>query len=206
MQHSTASVAGQAKRWSLCPLSDIQKLFVSSLKLPTTMPSLDDLQFSLSIYLLIYLSLLITTRSELRKFCFWRRQSVVFCLCMKYLGNCWTDLRQIRVQGVFGPSLGWVWRSKSKIKSQGHQGQKTTTFSALSAACARFMFGKISLASSLFDHLFLYRVGQNYIYWIHIINGTAQAKMKWFPNSCQSSWRLLRGCMRVWSENRLCLG
>jgi len=47
------------------------------------------------------------------------------------------------------PSLGRVWMSRSKVKSQGHQGQKTA-FLALSEACVRFMFGKIFLASSVF--------------------------------------------------------
>jgi len=36
---------------------------------------------------------------------------------------------------------------KVKVKGQGHQGQKRH-FSALSAACMRFMFCKTSLASS----------------------------------------------------------
>jgi len=31
-----------------------------------------------------------------------------FCLCMKYLRNRWTDLRQIHTEDVFGP-LGQVW-------------------------------------------------------------------------------------------------
>ena len=35
-----------------------------------------------------------------------------------------------------------------KVKGQGHQGQKRH-FSALLAACVRFMFGRTSLASSL---------------------------------------------------------
>jgi len=72
-----------------------------------------------------------------RRFCFWCRQSVFFCLCMKYFGNCWTDLRHIHTVDVFGPLLG-----------QGHQGQKKWYFLALSAACVQFMFGKTSLASS----------------------------------------------------------
>jgi len=38
---------------------------------------------------------------------------------------------------------------KVNVEGQGHQGQKTA-FSALSAACVRFVFGKTSLASSLF--------------------------------------------------------
>jgi len=37
--------------------------------------------------------------------------------------------------------------SRSKVKGQGHQGQKPA-FLALSATCVRFMFGKTSLASS----------------------------------------------------------
>jgi len=54
------------------------------------------------------------------RFCFWRRQSVVFCVCMKYLGNRWTDLRQIHTEDVFRPSLG---RLKVSVKGQGHQWQ-----------------------------------------------------------------------------------
>jgi len=53
------------------------------------------------------------------RFCFWRRQSVLFCLCMKYLGNRRTDLRQIHTEDVFGPSLGRVLRSRSKVKVTG---------------------------------------------------------------------------------------
>jgi len=72
---------------------------------------------------------------------------------MKYLGNRWTDLRQIHTEDVFGPSLGQVWTLKVKVKGQrsrsDNQGQKRH-FSALLASCVRFMFGKTSLASSLF--------------------------------------------------------
>jgi len=43
--------------------------------------------------------------------------SVCFiCLQVKYLGNQWTDLRQIHTQDVFGPSIRWVWQSRSKVK------------------------------------------------------------------------------------------
>ena len=35
---------------------------------------------------------------------------------MKYLGNHWTDLRPIHREDVIGPSLGWVWTSRSKVK------------------------------------------------------------------------------------------
>ena len=42
-----------------------------------------------------------------------------------------------------------VWRSRSKAKGQGQQGQKRH-FSVLLAACVRFMFGKTSVASRSF--------------------------------------------------------
>ena len=54
--------------------------------------------------------------------------AVTFCLCMKYLGNCWADLHQIHTEDVFEPSLRRVWRSRSKVKGQGHQGPKTDIF------------------------------------------------------------------------------
>ena len=47
-----------------------------------------------------------------------------FCLCIKFLGNRWTDLLQLHAEDVFGHSLGWFWSSRSKVRGQGHQGQK----------------------------------------------------------------------------------
>jgi len=47
------------------------------------------------------------------------------CLCIKYLWNRWTDLRQIQREDVFGPSLGRVRILRSKVKGQGHQGQQS---------------------------------------------------------------------------------
>ena len=87
-------------------------------------------------------------RSELRKVLFLVPSVCVFCLCVKYLGNRWTDLRQIHTEDVFGPLLERVWRSRLKVKGQGLQGQKRH-FPALSAACVWFIFGKTSLASTL---------------------------------------------------------
>jgi len=57
----------------------------------------------------------ITACSELRKVLFLAQSVCGFLLCMKYLGNCWVDLRQIHMEVVFGPSLGRVWRSKFKV-------------------------------------------------------------------------------------------
>jgi len=72
----------------------------------------------------------VTARSELRKVLFLALSVTLFCLYIKYLGNLWTDLRQIH-RDVFGPSLWRVWRSRSIL-----------------AACMGFMFGK-HLCSSL---------------------------------------------------------
>jgi len=86
------------------------------------------------------------------RFCFWHHQSVFFCLCMKYFGNSWKDLCRIHTEDVFGPSLRWVWRWSQSLSSPG---TKKRHFSALSAACVQFMFGKTSLASSI-NILFLF--------------------------------------------------
>jgi len=53
---------------------------------------------------------------------------------------------------MFNTSLGRVWRSKSGVEGQAHQGQKRH-FSAISEARVRFMFAKTSLASSLLTYL-----------------------------------------------------
>jgi len=52
--------------------------------------------------------------------------------------------------GKFTKKTGLVPRS-DEFEDQGQQGQKGH-FSALSAACARFVFGKTSLASSFHYH------------------------------------------------------
>jgi len=63
------------------------------------------------------------------------------------------DLCHIHIEDVFGPSLGRVWRSRSKVKVTRDQKRH---FSALLVACVRFMFGKTSLASScLFIHFII---------------------------------------------------
>ena len=67
----------------------------------------------------------------------WTAQGSVFaavcdffaCLCMKYVGNRWTNLRHIHTEDVFGPSLGQVWMPRSKVKGQGHEGQKLAVYS-----------------------------------------------------------------------------
>jgi len=38
--------------------------------------------------------------------------------------NRWMDLRQIHTEDLFGPLLGCVWMSRSKVKGQCYQGQK----------------------------------------------------------------------------------
>jgi len=49
-----------------------------------------------------------------------------------------------------GRHVWYLVRTSLKVKGQGHQGQKQH-FSAQSAACVWFMFGKTSLASSFFS-------------------------------------------------------
>jgi len=49
------------------------------------------------------------------RFCFLALY-VTFCLCVKYLGKRWTDLCRIHREDLLGPSLGWVWMSRSKVK------------------------------------------------------------------------------------------
>jgi len=68
-----------------------------------------------------------TARSELRNVLF--LALLLFCLCMKCLWNRLTNLRQIHTEDVFGPSLGRVLMSRSKVKDHGHRGQKKRHFS-----------------------------------------------------------------------------
>jgi len=56
----------------------------------------------------------------------WRQNNDIFP-GTKYFWNRWTDLRQIHGEDVFGPSLGRVWMSRSKVKNQGHQAQTGKT-------------------------------------------------------------------------------
>jgi len=95
------------------------------------------LQIRLSIYHDIHLSYLFMIKQLVSSLshavncgnvCFLAPSVCVFCLCMKYRGNRWKDLRQIHKEYVFGLSLGRVWRSSSKVKGQGHQGQKRHFF------------------------------------------------------------------------------
>jgi len=66
----------------------------------------------------------------------------------KYLRSRSTDLRQIHTEDVWGPAIGKVWRWRSKVKSQGHNGQKRY-FMAISVPCVRFVFDKTSSLASL---------------------------------------------------------
>jgi len=78
--------------------------------------------------------------------CLW-----LFCLCMKYIRNRWTDLRLFCDK--FTRKMCLVPRS-DEFEGQGQRSKvkvtrdKKTVLSVLSAACVRFMSGKTSLASS----------------------------------------------------------
>ena len=47
------------------------------------------------------------------------------------------DLRQIHTEDMLGPSLRWVWISRSKVKGQGYQGQKTCSALRTPPPCGR---------------------------------------------------------------------
>jgi len=86
-----------------------------------------------------------TARSELRKVLFLAPSVCgflfVYEISREPLNRCAQNSQERLVWSLARTSL------KVKVKGQGHQGQKRH-FSALSAACVRFMFSKISLASS----------------------------------------------------------
>jgi len=93
--------------------------------------------------------ILITARSELRKVLFLVPSVCGLCLCMRYLGNLWMDLRQIHTEDVS------LFRRSVEFEGQGQRSRSPGTkrhFSALSATCVRFVFIKTSLASS--SHFF----------------------------------------------------
>ena len=94
-----------------------------------------------------------TARSELRKVLFLALSVTLFCLCMKYLGNRWTGLRQIQQKTCFVPRL-----DRFEFQGQRSRSPETkTTFSPFSTPCVRFMFGKTSLVySSFFIFLDIY--------------------------------------------------
>jgi len=61
------------------------------------------------------------------------------CLCIIYLENGWTDLRQIHREDMFGPTHRRVWLSRSKVKVMRDKKRKTAESSPLtmhSKACA----------------------------------------------------------------------
>jgi len=76
------------------------------------------------------------------------------------------DLHQIHMEDVFGPSLRWVWMLRSKVKVTR---DKKRHFSALSAACMQFMFGKTSSASCFFLYLLLSTLGFCLIGLLHLL-------------------------------------
>jgi len=95
-------------------------------------------------FLCLFSARIITHAVNCGRFCFWRRQSAYFWFMY--------EISRKPLNGLAPNSHGkCVWSHartnlKVKVKGQGHRGQKRY-LSALSAACVRSMFGKISLAS-----------------------------------------------------------
>jgi len=109
-----------------------------------TFHEIDRLQWKMRTYMKfheIFAFSFITACSKLHKVQF-LAMSVTFCLCMKYLRNRLTDLRQIHSEDVFGPSLGRVWMSGQRSR---WPRTKQALFSPL-VACMQLMFRKTSLA------------------------------------------------------------
>jgi len=57
-------------------------------------------------------------------FCFWSCLWRLFCLCMKYLENRWTDLRQIHTEDVFVPPA----RISLNVKVRGQRSRLPGTY------------------------------------------------------------------------------
>jgi len=71
--------------------------------------------FSCKWVVIMFCYCVFTARSELHKVLFLVLSVTFFvCSCMKYLWNHWTDVHQIHMADVFGPSLGWIWMSRSQ--------------------------------------------------------------------------------------------
>jgi len=88
--------------------------------------------------------IVITAHSELQKVLFLVPAVCgFFCLCMKYLGEPLNGF----VPNSHGRHVGSVTQMSFKVKVKVTRDKKWH-FSALSAACMRFVFGKTSLASS----------------------------------------------------------
>ena len=85
--------------------------------------------------------------SKLRKVLFWRRQCVGFCLFVYEIsreGGAAEWMCKIHTEDMFGPSLGWVWRWKSKAKVTR---DKTAFLGPFGSLCA--VFATTYLASSV---------------------------------------------------------
>ena len=95
------------------------------------------------------------------RFCFWRRQSVVFVCVWNIFGTAERICAKFTRKTCLVPRSDEFEALKVKVKGQGLRGQKRHV-SALSAACVRFMFGKISLTSSLLLLLLLLLIFSRY--------------------------------------------
>ena len=92
---------------------------------------------------------MITACSELRKVLFLASSVCGFLSVYEIFLEPLKGFAPNHREDVFGPSLGRVERSRSKVKRQGHLGQKRH-FSALSAACVQIetsnLVGRLSVA------------------------------------------------------------
>jgi len=105
--------------------------------------------FTEMVLLLLETESLFIARSELRKVLFFVSSVCgffLYAISREPLNGFAPNSHERRVWSL--ARRVWRSRSRSKVKGQGHQGQKLH-FPALSAACGWFTFGKASFASSL---------------------------------------------------------
>jgi len=129
-------------------------------KLYLTEISLRSLYYSMIVIQILKRSITTNTKHLLPdaancgRFCFWRRQSVDFCVheISRNRSNRWTDLRQIHTKDVLLPRSDEFegQRQRSKVKVTRHKNAIFRPFRL--PACG--LFGKTSLACSLYFCLF----------------------------------------------------
>ena len=98
-------VYSSSTRANLCVMFSCYWLFVSYVQCCRAWQLAVGYIFVVSIIIIV-----ITTRSNCIRFCFWR---CLWRFCVWNISG--TDFCQIHREDVFGPSLGQVWRSRSKV-------------------------------------------------------------------------------------------
>ena len=86
------------------------------------------------------------------RFCFSAVCNKLFCLLLKYLGDRRMDLCQIHREDVFGPLLGRVWMSSSKVRATRDKIGKLLRHPHWQCIVRRAPYVQITWSSSRRDH------------------------------------------------------